>query len=82
MLPQGKWIARRVREAIDYRRAFADLRSCRLIFAESDRLPALIVDAFGDETLQIMERSTDKETMNHYSELFDKLYRELELRVK
>jgi hypothetical protein len=34
------------------------------------------------KTLQIMERSTDKETMNHYSELFDKLYRELELRVK
>ncbi len=38
----------RVREAVSYRRAFADLRSCRLIFAESDRLPALIVDAFGD----------------------------------
>ncbi len=42
------FIFRRVREAIDYRRAFADLKSCRLIFAESDRLPALIVDAFGD----------------------------------
>lgn len=42
------FIFRRVREAIDYRRSFADLRSCRLIFAESDRLPALIVDAFGD----------------------------------
>ena len=41
-------IFRRVKEAIDYRRQFADLRSCRLIFAESDRLPALIVDAFGD----------------------------------
>lgn len=38
----------RIRQAIDYRRQFADLRSCRLIFAESDRLPALIVDAFGD----------------------------------
>lgn len=42
------FIFRRVQEAIDYRRSFADLRSCRLIFAESDRLPALIVDAFGD----------------------------------
>lgn len=41
-------IFHRVKEAIDYRRKFADLRSCRLIFAESDRLPALIVDAFGD----------------------------------
>ena len=38
----------RVHEAIEYRRTFADLTSCRLIFAESDRLPALIVDAFGD----------------------------------
>lgn len=38
----------RVKKAVDYRRTFADLHSCRLIFAESDRLPALIVDSFGD----------------------------------
>ena len=43
-----KFIFRRVHEAIEYRRTFADMRSCRLIYAESDRLPALIVDAFGD----------------------------------
>ena len=43
-----EFIFRRVHEAIEYRRAFADLSSCRLIFAESDRLPALIVDSFGD----------------------------------
>lgn len=42
------FIFRRVKEAIDYRRTFADLHSCRMIFAESDRLPALIVDSFGD----------------------------------
>ena len=42
------FIFRRVKEAVDYRRTFADLRSCRLIFAESDRLPALIADSFGD----------------------------------
>ena len=41
-------IFRRVHDAVSYRRTFADLRSCRLIFAESDRLPALIVDRFGD----------------------------------
>ena len=41
-------IFRRVHEAIEYRKQFADLKSCRLIFAESDRLPALIVDAFDD----------------------------------
>ena len=38
---------RRVRRAVEYRRAFADMNSCRLIFAESDGLPALIVDSFG-----------------------------------
>ncbi len=38
----------RVKRALEYRRAFADLRSCRLIFAESDGLPAVIADAFGD----------------------------------
>ena len=41
-------IFRRVHEAVEYRRSFADLKSCRLIFAESDRLPAMIADAFGD----------------------------------
>ena len=47
--PIGRdFIFQRVHEAVEYRRAFADLKSCRLIFAESDRLPALIVDAFGD----------------------------------
>ncbi len=42
------WIFARVKRALDYRRAFADLQSCRLIFAESDGLPAVIADAFGD----------------------------------
>ncbi len=43
-----EFIFRRVHEAVNYRRSFADLKSCRLIFAESDRLPALIVDSFDD----------------------------------
>ena len=42
------FIFSRVQRALTYRRAFADLRSCRLIFAESDGLPAVIADAFGD----------------------------------
>ena len=42
------FIARRVQRAIDYRRTFADLKSCRLLFAESDGLPAVIADAFDD----------------------------------
>lgn len=45
----------RVRRALDYRRRFADLNSCRLIFAESDGLPAVIADKFGDViVLQIL----------------------------
>ncbi len=41
------FIRNRVKRAVDYRRTFADLQSCRLIFAESDGLPAVIVDSFG-----------------------------------
>lgn len=44
----GAFIARRIARAVEYRRLFADLSSCRLIYAESDFLPALIVDSFGD----------------------------------
>ncbi len=46
------FIFRRIHTAVEYRRSFADLSSCRLVFAESDGLPALIVDSFG-ETLVI-----------------------------
>lgn len=51
----GAFIRGRVRRALDYRRRFADLNSCRLIFAESDGLPAVIADKFGDViVLQIL----------------------------
>lgn len=43
-----EFIFRRIRDAVNYRRSFADLKSCRLVYGESDRLPALIVDSFGD----------------------------------
>lgn len=42
------FIQGRVKRALAYRRTFADLASCRLIFAESDGLPGIIADAFGD----------------------------------
>lgn len=42
------FIQARVKRAVDYRRHFADMQSCRLIFAESDGLPAVIADKFGD----------------------------------
>ena len=42
------FIRARVKRAVDYRRSFADLKSCRMLFAESDGLPAVIADSFGD----------------------------------
>ena len=39
---------RRVQRAYDYRKAFCDIDSCRLIYGDSDFLPALIVDKFAD----------------------------------
>jgi 23S rRNA (cytosine1962-C5)-methyltransferase len=41
------FIKARVRRAVDYRRKFADLGSCRLIHAEADGLPAIVADSFG-----------------------------------
>lgn len=42
------FFAGRIQRAWDYRKAVADPDSCRLIFAESDFLPGLIVDKFAD----------------------------------
>lgn len=42
------FIRARVHRTIEYRRCFADMQSARLIFAESDGLPAVIADIFGD----------------------------------
>lgn len=39
---------RRIQSAWEYRKRIADINSCRLVFAESDFLPALIVDKFSD----------------------------------
>ncbi|HNW86759.1 MAG TPA: class I SAM-dependent rRNA methyltransferase [Candidatus Limiplasma sp.] len=50
----------RVKRALDYRRHFADLQSCRLLFAESDGLPAVVADAFGDQiVLQVLCRGME-----------------------
>ena len=39
---------RRVRDAWEYRKLMCDPQSCRLIYSESDFLPGLVVDKFGD----------------------------------
>jgi len=38
----------RVRDAWEYRKLLCDPESCRLIYSESDFLPGLVVDKFGD----------------------------------
>jgi 23S rRNA (cytosine1962-C5)-methyltransferase len=42
-----EFFRQRIHRAVAYRSAFADMKSCRMVFAESDGLPALIVDSFG-----------------------------------
>ena len=43
-----EFFARRIQDAWDYRRRLCDPQSCRLIYSESDFLPGLVVDKFGD----------------------------------
>ena len=42
------FFARRIRDAWEYRKLLCDPMSCRLIYSESDFLPGLVVDKFGD----------------------------------
>ena len=69
------FIRRKVKEAVDYRRLFADLSSCRLIFAESDGLPAIIVDSFGDVlSLQCLCLGMEKYKQDICDALMDELH--------
>ncbi|MBQ6804365.1 MAG: rRNA large subunit methyltransferase I, partial [Clostridia bacterium] len=69
------FIRRKVKEAVDYRRLFADLSSCRLIFAESDGLPAVIVDSFGDVlSLQCLCLGMEKYKQDICDALMDELH--------
>ena len=55
------FIRERIRRAVAYRRQFADLTSCRLIYSESDGLPGLVADAFGPViVIQIMCLGMDR----------------------
>jgi len=44
----GDFFLRRLSDAWEYRKLLCDPMSCRLVFSESDFLPGLIVDKFGD----------------------------------
>ena len=43
-----KLLEQRVRDAWEYRKKVVDTSACRLIFAEADFLPGLVVDKFSD----------------------------------
>ncbi len=52
---------KRISDAWEYRKKIADINSCRVVFAESDFLPALIVDKFSDYlVIQTLSYGIDK----------------------
>jgi 23S rRNA (cytosine1962-C5)-methyltransferase len=52
---------RRIQSAWEYRKKVADINSCRVVFGESDFLPALIVDKFSDYlVVQFLSLGIDK----------------------
>ena len=63
---------RRIQAAWDYRRRFCDENSCRLIYGESDFLPALIVDKFADVlVVQLLHFATPLMPYNFYCRNWD-----------
>lgn len=62
---------KRIKAAWDYRMKVADTNSCRVVFSESDFLPALIVDKFSD--ILVMQTSA-LGIERHKAELADILY--------
>ena len=56
-----EFFRKRVKDAVEYRRKLCDINSCRLIFSESDFLPGLVVDKFGDYlSVQILTLGMDR----------------------
>ena len=60
-LPDGAFLRRRIQAAWDYRRSLGFSNACRVVFGESDGLPGLTVDKFGDYlSLQILSLGMDR----------------------
>lgn len=69
------FLHRRIQAAWEYRQKAADVNSCRAIFAESDFLPALIVDKFADYlVVQTLALGIDR-YKNEIVELLDHIIR-------
>jgi 23S rRNA (cytosine1962-C5)-methyltransferase len=60
--PDLDFFVRRIEEARDMRlKALGDIEMCRLVFSESDLLPGLVVDKYGDYfAVQILSAGMDK----------------------
>ena len=60
-IPDGAFLRRRIQAAWDYRRSLGFSNACRVVFGESDGLPGLTVDKFGDYlSLQILSLGMDR----------------------
>lgn len=67
------FLYKRILTAWEYRKRIADINSCRVIFAESDFLPALIVDKFSDYlVVQTLSLGIDKYKAQ-ISDILDKI---------
>ncbi len=60
----GEFFLRRLAEAAEFRkRVVRDTQACRLVHGEADRLPALVVDRYGDcLVLQALSQGMDRAT--------------------
>ena len=68
----------RLRQAIDYRATLAiDGTACRLVHGEADRLPALIVDKYGDASGEYLVVQTLCQGMDRRATLIVELLREI-----
>ncbi|MBR7010950.1 MAG: class I SAM-dependent rRNA methyltransferase [Oscillospiraceae bacterium] len=68
----GDFFRRRIRAAWDYRQALGFSNACRVVFGESDGLPGLTVDKFGDYlSVQILSLGMDRHKDEIVSALVD-----------
>jgi len=57
----GNFVSARLKKAMDYRKALGVERFCRLCYGESDGLPGLIIDRYGDYlVMEMLSAGTEK----------------------
>ena len=59
--PASGFVAARLKKALDYRKSIGVERFCRLCYGESDGLPGLIIDRYGDYlVMEMLSAGTEK----------------------